>query len=721
MDTKLKNNKSKFIINAILLCILVLSSLGIYALYPSIKKAADNKHESFSFNDRLFDIRNSNYTIYYDILNKKENKNLKPSEVLLSSTVNTEQNTEEEVKERKNNFDNDIYDYRSNLDYNKNMQYYAFEKQSKLSEGRNEDKIINLLSENLDAKIIQEFNNKYLFYLVIDYNEVGEMKISKIYGADRVSVNQAFSKRKTYVPENLEVKPIKNMTYIYAVPKELKYFDNIYNLKVMNENSAYRQVSFIYINIVVLLIVIFALIVPYNISKEVVGFKTISRVPIEIMTLIFSIVIVFIYENSLLLINETIKNSLIKILQNLQIELSKGSIEALNNLINIVHWVVLLTVVFLIVTYIKYIFKTGIKEYFKNNSIIVKVIRVILRRGKNTVKSLKDIDLKDKNTKKLIKLLFINFIILLVISSIWFFGIPVAIIYSIVLYKLIRKSYNNISSKYSRLHDAIEEIASGNLDVSVEEDLGIFNDLKEEIQSIQKGLKNAVQEEVKSQRIKTELISNVSHDLKTPLTAIITYVDLLKDETLSGDKRKEYLNILDIKSQRLKDLIEDLFEVSKANSGNINLNIVDVDVVALMKQTLIEVDDKLSKSLLKVRTNYPDGKVILPLDSQRMYRVFENLLNNISKYAMHGSRVYIDIIPDEDKVKIVLKNMAADEIRFNPDEILERFVRGDKSRNTEGSGLGLAIAKSFVEIQGGYLEIQVDGDLFKVIIEFKKN
>jgi signal transduction histidine kinase len=167
-------------------------------------------------------------------------------------------------------------------------------------------------------------------------------------------------------------------------------------------------------------------------------------------------------------------------------------------------------------------------------------------------------------------------------------------------------------------------------------------------------------------------------------------------------------------------LIEDLFEVSKATSGNISLNIVDVDVVALMKQTLLELDDKVSNASLVVRTNYPEEKVVLPLDSQRMFRVFENLIINITKYAQEGSRVYIDVANRTDKVEIILRNMAATEINFNVDEIMERFVRGDKARNTEGSGLGLAIAKSFVELQGGSLDIVVDGDLFKVIIRFDK-
>ena len=221
--------------------------------------------------------------------------------------------------------------------------------------------------------------------------------------------------------------------------------------------------------------------------------------------------------------------------------------------------------------------------------------------------------------------------------------------------------------------------------------------------------------------MKTELISNVSHDLKTPLTSIITYIDLLKDESITDENRKLYIDTLDRKSQRLQHLIEDLFEVSKANSGDVYLNIVNVDIVSLMKQTLLELDDKLADSSLIVKNNFSNEKIILPLDSQRTFRVFENLIINISKYAMPNSRVYIDILETDNKVNIMLKNMSASEIDFSVDDIMERIVRGDKSRNTEGSGLGLAIAKSFIELQGGKMNISVDGDLFKVTITFNKN
>ncbi|MCI9135756.1 MAG: sensor histidine kinase, partial [Lachnospiraceae bacterium] len=250
------------------------------------------------------------------------------------------------------------------------------------------------------------------------------------------------------------------------------------------------------------------------------------------------------------------------------------------------------------------------------------------------------------------------------------------------------------------------------------QDLGVFNPLKIEILRIQNGFKQAVLEEVKSQRMKTELITNVSHDLKTPLTAIITYVNLLKEENITEEERDSYIQTLEKKSDRLKVLIEDLFEVSKAESQNMTLHLEEVDLVNLIKQVRLELEDKIMTSNLSFRWNLPEEKVLCMLDGQRTYRVFENLMVNILKYSMEGSRVYIDLIQDQGHVRVLLKNMSATELNFDPEEITERFVRGDLSRNTEGSGLGLAIARSFVELQGGSFRIEIDGDLFKVEILF---
>lgn len=328
-------------------------------------------------------------------------------------------------------------------------------------------------------------------------------------------------------------------------------------------------------------------------------------------------------------------------------------------------------------------------------------------------------DLQENTNRMIIKALVINFFLLLLITWLWFYGIFALILYSIVLFLILRKYSQDVKKKYALLLEATNLLADGNLDAPIEGDLGIFNPMKVEIQKIQKGFQKAVQEEVKSERMKTELITNVSHDLKTPLTAIITYVDLLKSEE-DPEKRKEYLEVLEKKSLRLKVLIEDLFEISKATSKSVTMNFMKVDIVGLLKQVGLECDEKIKAANLDFRWNLPAGKVVMLLDSQKTYRIFENLIVNITKYAMPHTRVYIELIDEGSHVSVSMKNVSASELNFNTDEITDRFVRGDVSRNTEGSGLGLAIAKSFTELQYGTLTISTDADLFKVVIRLPK-
>ncbi|MBO5199176.1 MAG: HAMP domain-containing histidine kinase [Lachnospiraceae bacterium] len=358
-------------------------------------------------------------------------------------------------------------------------------------------------------------------------------------------------------------------------------------------------------------------------------------------------------------------------------------------------------------------------QYLKK-TLLARFLTLIGRKMKKAYRALLDIDLTDPTNKAILKIVLINFCALALMCSIWVFGIGVLAAYSILLFLLLKKYAGDIKQKYAILLKATRQMSEGNLNVVIEEDLGLFNPLKCELEEIQTGFKKAVDEEVKSQNMKTELITNVSHDLKTPLTAIITYIDLMKDPNLSEEERRQYLGTLDRKAARLKNLIEDLFEVSKASSRNVTLTLVDVDLCALLKQIEFELSDKMEESGVEFRFRLPEEKAVLRLDSQKTYRIFENLIINITKYALPGTRAYVDLSDLGDRVMVVLKNISKDELDFDTSEITERFVRGDKSRNTEGSGLGLAIVKSFTELQGGTFEILADGDLFKAVVWFWK-
>ncbi|MBU3088371.1 sensor histidine kinase [Clostridium gasigenes] len=289
-----------------------------------------------------------------------------------------------------------------------------------------------------------------------------------------------------------------------------------------------------------------------------------------------------------------------------------------------------------------------------------------------------------------------------------------------ILYQIIIIIYVfNFSKRLNLLKLNTDKIVEGNYDVEIEvKGPRIVKEITANIKNIEAGFSKAVDAGIKSEKLKGELITNVSHDLKTPLTSIISYVDLLKNENLKEVDRIKYINVLDRKAQRLKVLIEDLFEASKAASGSIELQKENIDVTSLLRQTLGEFQEKISASSLEFINKWPEEKAELYLDGKKTWRVFENLISNILKYSMKNSRVYIDVIKNIDNVQIVMKNISAYQLDFTEEEVIERFKRGDKSRNTEGSGLGLSIAKSLTDLQGGTLKIEIDGDLFKVILTF---
>ena len=268
--------------------------------------------------------------------------------------------------------------------------------------------------------------------------------------------------------------------------------------------------------------------------------------------------------------------------------------------------------------------------------------------------------------------------------------------------------------------DGLKKISDGELQYKIKIDTltGKQKVMAEYINNIGSGLDAAVENSLKKERMQTELITNVSHDLKTPLTSIINYVDLMKRENPTDPKIQEYLRILDEKSQRLKVLTEDVVEASKASTGNIKLEMNDIDFVEMVQQVIGEFEEKFQEKNLTMMVHFTDEPSIIYADGQRMWRVLENVFGNVVKYAMEGTRVYAEISNRNKKVTFSLKNISAQPLNISADELTERFIRGDVARNTEGSGLGLSIAKSLTELQGGEFKLYLDGDLFKVMITF---
>lgn len=237
-------------------------------------------------------------------------------------------------------------------------------------------------------------------------------------------------------------------------------------------------------------------------------------------------------------------------------------------------------------------------------------------------------------------------------------------------------------------------------------------------EEINKGFDESLKEQMKSERTKIELITNVSHDLKTPLTSIISYIDLLSKEEDLSETARDYVNILSEKSYRLKNIVSDLFDLAKSTSGDINLHMEKLDLKKLIEQTLGDMEDDIEKSGLYIRTKLPDEPIYIISDGKRLYRVFQNLIDNALKYSLKGTRIYIDLMETKGKAIATIKNIAGYEMDFTAEEILQRFNRGDKARTSDGSGLGLSIAESFTKVCGGDFRVDIDGDLFKVTTIF---
>lgn len=589
------------------------------------------------------------------------------------------------------------------------------------------NKTINNTDDDLTTiKSNEALNKKYQWSLTIHFNEAGEVSFigddAKLWGSQfndsLLDLNASLSDYSYYYSDNgvypqIHLVTPKNLTITFAVPKTLETSGQLYfDLQSISQNHLEQAV--VPFGIFASLIVFFlALFIPIRIISKQSPYQELLNIKLGFLAPILGFGGGLLIIGIINLMYSSVNGKITSLLTRLNIE-NIGSI--LVTILNVGMWFLFFTIITLAAFSIKLLLTKGLARYVKENT----CVGWLWLHGKQLLNKVLTFDLNDNTNKTIFKIVFVNFIIITIISFFFVFGFLFALVYTIILFVILKNKFIEIKKDYASLLHATKQLSNGNFDVDISNDLGLFNSLKDEFSNIKDGFEKAVNEEVKSQKMKTELISNVSHDLKTPLTSIITYVDLLKDEEINDEQRQQYLETIDRNSLRLKNLIEDLFEVSKVNSGNIQLDKVDVDVISMLQQVLFECEDKITESMLQVKTNYSNEKILCYLDSSKTYRIFENLIINICKYALANTRVYISAIEYEDKIEITFRNISANEISFSSEDIVERFVQGDTSRNSGGSGLGLAIAKSFTEIQGGKFKIDVDGDLFKATVQFYK-
>lgn len=768
MDIKLKNSRKLALVLVVL--VILLPSLAMMIIRPHYIKGQGNSEPNFNTSSFMSTLTHSNYVLYAEEKQRENQAAMIPFDIFFPSALNntqTKKNEESSNSGSKSNTSSqeisqetldeenfpsskykdtfgDAYEsytseeaiiasaneisskfsiWEDNFSTLRSyLQYEVRDEDGKVVDSNATEELEPLLSgEKADA-----LDKKYAFGAVVKYDGSGNVSQAEFFSGKASNATQLLNEQVRQNPcsefdsqygMDAPFQKPQGRTYLYLMTAEnLATFlsgspgSGYLEYLGVNTYQATDDLSIVFLTLLAM-VAAAALLLPFMKQLQM-GDEKIFQAPFELVCIIASFILGF----SLSLSvdgNAMNKEPIYNVLHSIGVPQELASI--LQYFWGFIGWAFIFAVCYWAAGCLRCVFVIGPKRYIQERVIIYRIWPWAKSFIKNVYNSMLHVNLKDDTTKVLIKVVLINFI-----SLMWVWGIGALIIYSIALFFLMRKYCNDLQKQYHKLLDATNQLADGNLNGTIPEELGVFEPFREEIVKIQSGFKMAVDEEVKSQKMKTDLITNVSHDLKTPLTAIITYVDLLKDENLPDEERRRYIEVLEQKSTRLKLLIEDLFEISKATSRNVTLNIMDVDIVSLMQQAKLELQDKIEASNLYFRWRLPEDKVVLPLDSQKTYRVFENLLVNITKYAMPRTRVYVDMENDEKRVRISMKNISASELNFNPSEITERFVRGDVSRNTEGSGLGLAIAKSFVELQGGNLQIMVDADLFTVEIVFPK-
>lgn len=651
--------------------------------------------DSYCYQYSEYELKDNYYLIQYRDL------------ALTNVELTTSTDTIEEIKNfinnnegKKVNILNGVVESDSEMFANKAIQYFERFENTYYSIERKDNVVEYVIKENNYSEVVitedetYSYNpNEYEYYdgELIDTEDLETVETKEWY----TTTIKDFQIYSSYKEELIE---IQNTDYYKMLIEDLKVFEP-------------QMLNAIPIASVLLVIILIYLIVAIGHTKEKdeIDFNDLDKIPIEVVLLVGGTIVLCIMG-----IGVTSLDSI------------NGEYYRLSNSLLLAGYFI--SYIFCAVMGVTIIKRIKAKNLIKNSitgklckwcfNICKKVLNKIKELLKRINLTYKEIVKNVPNAIKLTVGMYFYVIFSICIIGIFnFFGfIVVLVISGILIYGILKEI-----DSYNKIKKHLKEMYEGNNTQKLDERdfTNNFKEIVEYINDISRGYENAIEKGIKSERLKTELITNVSHDIKTPLTSIINYVDLLKKENIENEKAKEYIEVLDNKSQRLKKLTEDLVEASKASSGNVKLNIEKINVIELLKQSTGEFEDKFKQKNLEIILNYPEDEICINADNRYMYRVIENLFSNISKYALEASRVYIDVKKIENTVKIDIKNISKERLNITEDELMQRFVRGDKARTTEGSGLGISISKSLTEIQKGKFNLQIDGDLFKVGLEFE--
>lgn len=585
----------------------------------------------------------------------------------------------------------------------------------------------DVLSTNVDGGIKVEGNDSY-FLLELEFQ-----KDNTIIQKDRYGVRTYYPFREVIYHNNYgsyddALAETYEMNSKLELPQDISFIIDV-DSEVLNDSSSYlynrsmvynedfMMYSFMGMSIGFVLLFVLILFTPMAVLKTVGSYQFISK-----QKALFTITVVGFISSSLgvagiFLADVTTSGKLLSWIQKFFVipyGMSVPDAKSLIFIVNVLTWMAFFYVLSLVAYYLKYMFADGFGRFLVEDTVMGSFLRFI----KKTINSVLSIDLTRRNNLLIFMSVLGLMLMVAFLAQLGFIGVLLIMVLALALVLHIMKKQDEISLQYVELLETIRQIGNGNFnDISEDAENGLFKLAYQALAYVRVGFKEAVREEVKSQNMRTELLTNVSHDLKTPVTGIRNYVELLQNPDTTPEQRVEYTEKLNVYSNRLTTLIDDLFELSKVNSGSIQLNKEAINIVSLLEQVYAEHHSEFESRNLTPIWKIEDEIPSVELDGNKTHRIFDNIFTNVIKYSLENTRVYINV-ESSDKLIVEVKNIAKQQLDFNPDEIVERFVRGDKSRNQQGSGLGLSIVQSFTQAQDGDVKIETDGDLFKITLNF---